>query len=156
MGDRALVVFTDGQGVSPAVYLQWHGEEVTQLLEVTQALMGGDSSGRNSSWWPYRDPEACVARFIGICAQVVGGNTGLGVQSIDGELEGAARTATNGSATGHARLSALRSIAEQAEEYGLDAGLVIVDVRSVEWSWRAFGGYLEEDGWSGLAMGAAA
>jgi hypothetical protein len=47
MGDRALVIFTDGKEVSPVIYLHWHGSRVPELLAQLKLLMasrGADAS----------------------------------------------------------------------------------------------------------------
>src|SRR5262245_37720089 len=57
MGDRALVIFTDQQEVSPTVYLHWDGSLVPQLLDKLEQLM---ASRRG-------DCQYACARFIGLC-----------------------------------------------------------------------------------------
>ena len=72
MGDRAHVVFTDGESHSPAVYLHWHGalETVKGLLELAADRMRtGDLS------------YSC-ARFIGVCHEQIEGNLSLGVWNL--------------------------------------------------------------------------
>ena len=65
MGERALVVFTNGEEVSPAVYLHWHGEVVPQLLELAAAVMAGDpNSGLRSTSTGMRCPGRLSTRAI--------------------------------------------------------------------------------------------
>jgi hypothetical protein len=41
MGNRALVIFTDGERVSPVVYLHWCGDQVPAWLSDLKQLMRG-------------------------------------------------------------------------------------------------------------------
>ena len=86
MGERALVVFANGEEVSPAVYLHWHGEVVPQLLKLAAAVMAGDP---NSYQNPPRigDVSYSAARFVGVCHDNIDGNLSLGLQLITERLE---------------------------------------------------------------------
>lgn len=69
MGDRAIIVFTDGREFSPGIYLHWHGnpESVAELLEKAEPrLREGDIS-------------YSAARFGGVCHEEIAGNLSLGL-----------------------------------------------------------------------------
>jgi hypothetical protein len=72
MGCRAIVVFKDSLGISPAVYLHWDGERVPELLEQNKILMRGRQD----------DAQYACARFIGICHNHIEGNLSLGVSNM--------------------------------------------------------------------------
>ena len=57
MGNRALVIFTDGDRVSPVVYLHWCGDKVPAWLDDLKQLMHGREG----------DVDYSCARFIGLC-----------------------------------------------------------------------------------------
>jgi hypothetical protein len=70
MGDRALIIFTDGKDVSPVIYLHWSGSKVPRLLEQHKALMAT------------RGADVCyaAARFAGIAhASMPDQNLSLGM-----------------------------------------------------------------------------
>jgi len=77
MGDRALVQFTDGDTLSPCVYLHWDGDQMqtllAKLLDQTQDLM------------KTRGPDVAyvAARFVGICHEARPGNLSLGLWNQD-------------------------------------------------------------------------
>jgi len=71
MGNRALIVFTDKQIVSPIVYLHWHGNQATEWIRKTEDLMAGRTG----------DVSYATARFIGIAHEHIDGNLSLGVWS---------------------------------------------------------------------------
>lgn len=74
MGDRALVIFTDGKSVSPTAYHHWNGSEVPELLSRLKDLMSSRSG----------DVEYATARFIGLCHANISDNLSIGV---DGRLK---------------------------------------------------------------------
>ena len=122
MGDRALVIFTDGKAASPTVYLHWHGSKVPELLQKLAECM----QGREGDLW-----YAC-ARFIGICHEAIEGNLSLGVWNTDTLL---VQVVPSFDASGkHDDFLASKS-------HG-DAGLVVGNV--YDFNWRATGGYLAE------------
>lgn len=74
MGDRAIVHFTNGEDMSPAVYLHWGGSDIPKLLQETQRLMIGRPN----------DALYSCARFIGIChSHDQESNVSLGVWNSD-------------------------------------------------------------------------
>ena len=150
MGERALVVFTNGEEVSPAVYLHWHGEDVPQLLNLAAAVMAGDPNSGYQNAPRIGDVSYSAARFVGVCHSVIDGNISLGLQPITEKLERGARDLIRPTATAHARVGAVSLIRTEIDGMWLDAGFVVVDVRAPEWCWRAFGGYLEQDERSGF------
>ena len=120
MGDRARIVFTDGNEVSPVIYLHWHGSQVTYLLEQLRDLMAT------------RGPDLAyaAARFVGIVhATIPDENLSLGISNASDDLRAAV-------------LEGKRCELEQAS-YG-DAGFIVVDVN--DYGFEAYGGYLA-GGW---------
>lgn len=68
MGDRALVVFTEGEGRhGPSVYLHWSGNDVGELLTRAAPNMRAGDAG-----------YAC-ARFVGHCHEQIPGGLSLGL-----------------------------------------------------------------------------
>jgi hypothetical protein len=120
MGNRALVIFTDGERVSPVVYLHWCGDKVPAwLLDLKQLMRGREG-----------DVDYSCARFIGLCHSQIAGNQSLGVWNVPPPIERAVRAFP---CTDRSR--------EQLAAYGHgNAGVVIVNVR--DYSWQACGGYL--------------
>jgi hypothetical protein len=119
MGDRALVIFTDGNEVSPTVYLHWHGQQVPELLKEIAALMADRLD----------DVSYTAARFIGICHNSIKGNLSLGVLDTDAALREAILTSDAGAIAQHS--------------HG-NAGVVVVNVSAPAFSWAAYGGYLSK------------
>lgn len=122
MGDRALVVFTDGREVSPTVYLHWDGREVPAWLEEHKRLMASRGA----------DVRYAAARFIGLSHSNIPGNLSLGCWNNDDRFCAAVRERDS---------EVARAVLENAS-HG-DAGVIVVDVRS--YTWKAYGGYLESD-----------
>jgi hypothetical protein len=116
MGDRARIIFTDRDTVSPIVYLHWGGSNVPAYLAQLATMMA-ERKG---------DAAYACARFIGVCHEDIPPPYSLGVDSCDSDLESAI---------------ALDEIAIIESASHGDAGFVIVDCS--DFSWRAYGGYLE-------------
>lgn len=114
MGNRACIVFFDDQGVSPTVYLHWHGEYVPDWLNLLKVRMAGRHS----------DASYAAARFVGICHNAIDGNLSLGMESNTLSLADVRRPA---------RMELLSPG---------NAGIVIVDTR--DFTWTAYGGYLAD------------
>ena len=116
MGDRALVIFTDGKDVSPVIYLHWHGSSAPGLLMQHRQLMASRGA----------DLQYAAARFVGIVhATMPDQNLSLGMWNAD--------VAT--------REAVLGADAEALDRLSPgDAGVIVVDVARYEW--EAFGGYL--------------
>lgn len=116
MGDRALIIFTDGTEVSPVIYLHWSGSKVPDLLEQHKALMA--SRGADVSY--------AAARFVGIVhATMPEQNLSLGMWNTEP----------------NALNAVLSTDADKLTELSHgDAGFVVVDVQ--KYSWKAYGGYL--------------
>lgn len=112
MGDRACVVFFDRSGVSPTVYLHWHGSYVPLWLDELKTRMEGR----------HGDASYAAARFVGICHRYIPGNLSLGILSND------------------LNLADLASDSRMVEESPGNAGIVVVDTSS--FCWKAYGGYL--------------
>ena len=118
MGDRALVIFTDGERVSPVIYLHWSGSRVPDLLEQHKALMASRGA----------DVDYAAARFVGIVHAIMPEqNLSLGMWNADGSTRTAVKTRN---------VDALKNLSHG------DAGVVLVDVQ--DYSWNAYGGYLAE------------
>lgn len=101
MGNRALVVFHDGQDVSPVVYLHWGGASVKDRLRECREHMRSRGA----------DLPYTAARFVGLChAADANSNLSLGMWNAPDGKSPEARIAN-------------------IESHG-DAGLFIVDVRT--------------------------
>lgn len=122
MGDRALVVFQDGDRYSPVTYLHWSGYEVPELLTKHRELMLGREN----------DVDYAAARFVGICHEHTGvdSNTGLGMWN----LTDAERTALGLPADDDNKAHHMSELSHG------DAGFILVNAG--DFSWRAWGGYL--------------
>lgn len=119
MGDRALVLFTDGTEVSPTVYLHWSGTNVPKYLEELKELMATRLD----------DVSYGCARFIGIChSKNAKDNCSLGVWSTDVKIEQAILCNEE------------KDLAKYSHG---DAGVIVVDVKTYEW--KAYGGYLAHE-----------
>lgn len=118
MGDRALIIFKDEHDISPTVYLHWDGSAVPGLIDQLSLLMT-DRKG---------DASYAAARFIGIVHEHTPGSHSLGVFETPDDIR---------QAIVDDRLEAL-----EAYSHG-DAGAVLVNTD--DFSWHAFGGYLENE-----------
>ncbi len=119
MGNRALVLFTDGERVSPVVYLHWCGSQVPAWLNELKQLMRGREG----------DVDYACARFVGLCHTKIKGNLSLGVWNTPPNVGRAIRG-----------LPGDRARDELAAYSHGDAGVVIVNVG--DFTWYACGGYL--------------
>ena len=128
MGDKALVIFTNKNEVSPVCYLHWHGDAVPQLLKETKELM---ETRRG-------DIEYGAARFLGIVhSKMPNDNLSLGVWNAQADLQNAVRNSFSDQPDFKAT-----AIEELVEYSHGDAGVIIVDVS--DYSWKAYGGYLSD------------
>lgn len=143
MGDQALVIFTNGVIVSPAVYLHWDGQSVPEALKQAEAIMAGKSCGYS----PPRadDPSYSCARFAGVCTQAICGNMSVGLRMLSDDVADAIIDLIQRPDTNEGWTNAVRNVGKMADDLCLHAGLVVVDVRRIDWVWLAFGGYLEDD-----------
>ena len=117
MGDRALIVLTDNNEVSPTIYLHWSGEDVPSILERLQCRMG-DHTG---------DVPYSAARFVQEAIGDDTGNLSFGIWNTDEET----------------RKAVINRDSDKLSEYSHgDAGFIVVDVD--DYSWKAYGGYLEK------------
>jgi hypothetical protein len=82
MGDRALIIFTDGENVSPTVCLHWGASRVPDWLRKHGELMKSRGA----------DVEYAAARFIGIAHTHIDGNLSLGCWSTEESIADAARS----------------------------------------------------------------
>ena len=121
MGDRVLVIFTDGAEVSPTVYLHWNGTATPALLARLKDLMKGREG----------DVQYSAARFIGICHKHIEGNLSLGTWNTEPATIEAIRK----------KSADLASVLEN-ESHG-DAGVVLFNVNDM--TWKAYGGYLAKE-----------
>src|SRR5262249_2676489 len=116
MGDRAFIIFTDGEEVSPVIYLHWAGSEVPAFLEQHKALMTSRGA----------DVAYATARFVGIVhATMPDQNLSLGIWNADDCTRTAVKT---------------RNADDLKQLSPGNAGFVVVDVQ--DYSWKAYGGYL--------------
>jgi hypothetical protein len=121
MGDRALIVVTDGERVSPVVYLHWGGASVPEMIEQLRLLMASRGA----------DVDYAAARLVGIAHETMPGPLSLGMWNATPRLEEAVRFQCKG--------TNMANVLE-AESHG-DAGFIIVRADD-EYSWQAFRGYL--------------
>ena len=119
MGDRALIIFTDGEAVSPVIYLHWAGSRVPDLLHRHKDLMASRGA----------DVQYAAARFVGIVHSTMPEqNLSLGIWNADCNT----------------RYAVLADAADKLADLSHgDAGFVVVDVR--DYSWKAWGGYLSAE-----------
>src|ERR1051326_2984584 len=114
MGDRALIIFTDGEAVSPVIYLHWAGSRVPDLLHRHKDLMASRGA----------DVQYAAARFVGIVhATMPEQNLSLGIWNADCNT----------------RYAVLADAADKLADLSHgDAGFVVVDVRDYSWkAWRS-------------------
>ena len=116
MGDRALIIVTDGADVSPVIYLHWHGSAVPEILARLKDRM--------TSRGP--DVNYAAARLIQEATEGDDGNLSFGVWNAAPAIIKAVIDKD------HKTLA--------VESHG-DAGLIVLDVN--DYTWQAFGGYLE-------------
>jgi hypothetical protein len=120
MGNRAMIVFTDGQGsYSPAVYLHWNGgpESVYTFLDYM-----ADRGCRMSD-----DPSYASARFCQIVGNHFGGTLSLGLQAAPSNEAGALALAEVGD--------------NGVYVVGPGKGKVRYSVRRGMWNWDNEAGY---------------
>lgn len=117
MGERALVVFHDGEEYSPTVYLHWEGQRIGAHLQEWEELMKGRTG----------DLQYGAARFIGICHTHVPGALSLGVWNTDHDAPAP---------------TSMEADAYWREKSHGDAGVFLVDVRTESFGKvRVRGGY---------------
>jgi hypothetical protein len=121
MGDRALIVVTDGERVSPVVYLHWGGASVPEMIEQLRLLMASRGA----------DVDYAAARLVGIAHETMPGPLSLGMWNAPESLQRHVRDQVAGTD---------RSYFLDQESHG-DAGFIIVRADD-EYSWQAFRGYL--------------
>ena len=114
MGNRACIVFYDRTGVSPTVYLHWHGDVVPCWLDQLKVQMTGR----------YSDAAYAAARFVGICHANIEGNLSLGILS-----------------NNFSKSDVHNAELMESESPG-NAGMVVVDTS--DFTWKAYGGYLDD------------
>jgi len=71
MGDQAIIHFTNGQEIGPAIYLHWDGYRVSELLSKAQKVMEGRIG----------DVPYTTARAIGVACEMIPGSLSLGCWS---------------------------------------------------------------------------
>lgn len=137
MGDRALVVFTDGEEVSPVIYAHWAGDAIPELLATHRDLMK-DRRG---------DVSYAAARFCGLLHEHVPGNLSVGLFTTPPVEQQAVTILANPYPewwTKEQMEASDKAYSRILEEYSHgDAGLIVVNVKS--YTWRAYGGYLQNN-----------
>lgn len=116
MGNRAIIIFTDGEEFSPTTYMHWNGGDVAPLLTELLTLMADRGA----------DLSYCSARFVGIIHSHMEGNLSLGMFN----------TSTDGLLTATGRLPYGKWLAELSHG---DAGAFLVDFRTMQC--HCYGGY---------------
>jgi hypothetical protein len=120
MGNRAIVILTDGCEFAPEVYLHWHGSKVPQILEALRTRMIGREG----------DLSYSCARLVGICHEMIPSNTSLAVWPcplLSSTAQNLAQPSVYPDETGRA----IDAAAVTQRSHG-DAGVFIVNVRT----WR--------------------
>lgn len=77
MGDRATVIFTSNNELSPAIYLHWQGEDIPYLIARCRALMDDRAC----------DLDYTAARFVQIAAGDMSGNLSVGISNAPKTLD---------------------------------------------------------------------
>ncbi len=159
MGDRAIVFFTDGETVSPAVYLHRNGSDVPSLLAAAATAVGRDPEGPSCEASRIDAPSFHAARFVGACFAAIGGDVSVGSQSVSRDLEVSVGRTVQPLVELVPGVEARQALRTFSRGMDLEAGLVVVNVRTAKWSWMAFGGHLQrrrregENGWFGVNPG---
>ena len=143
MHDRALIFFTDGETVSPAICLYRHGSQVPSILAATAAPKTRDPEGAANAIAMIGVPKYYATRFFMVCGDFIDENIGLGPERVDEELEVLLCRTVQPLAGLAPILEARRTLRTFSRVLGLEAGLVVANVSAATWSWRAFGGHLE-------------
>jgi hypothetical protein len=145
MGTRVSIVCTDGDYVSGEIYKHYDGYSAPQIVAAANSMTYGRSvypdqaitliaaTAVNTEIEEKRKYEAIHGSSPFRCAPFI----------ISMEIDTRTRKAIIAhfaAQTAHERLSTLRRVRKLARDRGLDAGLVVVDVRAAEWAWQAFGG----------------
>ena len=121
MGDRALIVVTDGDRVSPVIYLHWGGHSVPTLIEQLALLMKPRGA----------DVDYAAARLVGLAHEMIPGPLSLGMWNATPHLEEAVRF--------HCKGMDMAKMLD-AESHG-DAGFIVVRADQ-DYDWQSFRGYL--------------
>lgn len=162
MGTRVLIICTDGQTVSTAIYQHYDGYDAPKIIAAAKAM----TYGRKVC--PDRAAAVITAAAVGYFVEsarqadaVLGPSAyreapPVYFETVAKELNRAILAMYRQGLSAHASIRAKRALTCLASDYGLDAGLVVVDVRKAEWAWRAFAGDLERHEQCGRASGAAA
>jgi hypothetical protein len=116
MGDRALIVFTDVNTISPGVYLHWNGHNVPAMIAALADLMKGREN----------DAGYACARFTGIAHSMISGNLSLGMWNISPAEQRAILT---------------KNEAKLKRMSPGDAGLIVVDTK--DFSYAVYDGYTQ-------------
>lgn len=157
MGTRVLIICTDGETVSPAVYKHYDGDSGPEIIAAANCV----TLGRRVC--PNRAAALITAVAINYDLEqarrddAIHGPSPYRVapfilsQETDEDVR-LAILAAFGRGAAHSR----KKLLDLAEEYELDAGLVVVDVRASVWMWQAFAGELERHPQCHLGLGAAA
>lgn len=143
MSDRALIFFTNGVIVSSAVDLHQNGSDVPSLLAAAAKVVANASESPMHNVIRIDAPKSYAVRFVSACVAAGGGNIGFGSRSIGEELEDAVRRTVQPRLELIPAVEARQALRAFSREVGLEAGLVVVNVRRTTWSWRAFGGRLQ-------------
>jgi hypothetical protein len=152
MGTSVLITCTDGQTVSVGVHKQYDGYDAPKIIAAAQAMTRGQSVSPERAISiiaaaavtddfetmgalaaGYNRPHLLVAPLIRTFAL----ETDLEEAILRVFKKGGAKNTDRGPASNLRKVTA---------RYCLYAGLVVVDVRSRSWTWRAFAGSLEMAG----------
>jgi hypothetical protein len=144
MTDRALILFTDGKSASPAIFLCSLGSAVPSLLgEAAMIITGPDAPAPEGP--EIDEPTYAASIFARVCPTITTQEHGFKMVE---ELKDLSRAAAShwgapfDSIEGMTRAQANLALRRIGLEMGLEAGLVLVDVRPDIWAWRPFCGHL--------------
>ena len=146
MHDRAIIFFTDGETVSSGICLFRSGSKVPALLTETAERIActKEPAATARAVSILGAPTYYANRFLGVYAEfyTLSGNVHFVPDHVDEDLNAVLCRAVwlrSGPVPGLAS-GVLQTL---SCDLGLEAGLVVVDVSTTTWSWRAFGGYLQ-------------
>ena len=150
MGTRVLIACTDGQSVSTGVFKQYDGDDAPKIIAAAVALARGERMKPDvaialvtaAAVFDDQGTMGALAAHDGNPAYLVAPL--IRSMVLDPDLDAAISSAFRTDISAHSKISARRHLRAVAAEFCLDAGLVVVDVRSSEWTWHAFAGSLEQ------------
>ena len=161
MGTRVLIVCTDGETVSPGVYKHFDGYRAPEIIAAANAITAGAqvSPEQAASFVVAAAVNGDVEhyRLAAAAWRLPSDRTApsIRIEETEERLRSAILSWV-GADAGRATMAAAWDVQMIATDHGLEAGIIVVDVRQVEWTWWAFTGELAEGDRDGLRAGARA